>query len=169
MSESKTQILSHQNILQKVNRIAYQIYEDHYNQKEIIIAGIANNGYTFAQLLSNKIEEISAIQVQLIELKIDKKNPIGSEIEISLSKKELQNKSIVLVDDVLNSGKTLIYGIQCFLKAPLKSLSVAVLVNRSHKRFPVNANYVGMSLATTLKEHIEVDFEDSKSYAAYLS
>lgn len=169
MSESKTQILSHQNILQKVNRIAYQIYEDHYNQKEIIIAGIANNGYTFAQLLSNKIEEISSINVKLVELKIDKKNPIESEIELNLTKTEIKNKSIVLVDDVLNSGKTLIYGIQCFLKAPIKSLSVAVLVNRSHKRFPVNANYVGMSLATTLKEHIEVDFENSKAYAAYLS
>ena len=102
-------------------------------------------------------------------MKIDKKNPIESEIELNLTKTEIKNKSIVLVDDVLNSGKTLIYGIQCFLKAPIKSLSVAVLVNRSHKRFPVNANYVGMSLATTLKEHIEVDFENSKAYAAYLS
>jgi pyrimidine operon attenuation protein/uracil phosphoribosyltransferase len=107
--------------------------------------------------------------VQLVELKINKKNPIRSDVNLQLSQTELTNKSIVLVDDVLNSGRTLIYGMQAFLQAPVKSLSVAVLLNRSHKRFPVNANYVGLSLATTLKEHIEVHFDDPNNFAAYLS
>ena len=167
---NQTQILEHKKILQKINRIAYQIYEDHYQEEEIIMAGIASNGYLFAKLLKEKLEEISTgIQIKLIELKIDKKNPIDSEIELGIQSDELEAKSIILVDDVLNSGKTLIYGMQAFLKAPLKKLSVAVLVNRSHKRFPVNANYVGMSLATTLKEHIEVSFTKENDYSAYLS
>ncbi|MEQ8909435.1 MAG: phosphoribosyltransferase family protein [Vicingaceae bacterium] len=169
MPDSKTQILDHKKIIQKVNRIAYQIYEDHYDQKEIILAGIAKNGFVFAEVLANKIEEISAIKVQLIELQIDKKNPIEGKAELKITEKEIKNKSIILVDDVLNSGRTLIYGMQVFLKAPIKRLSVAVLANRSHKRFPVNANYVGISLATTLKEHIEVDLDNPKAYAAYLS
>ena len=167
---NQTQILEHKKILQKINRIAYQIYEDHHQEEEIIMAGIASNGYLFAKLLKEKLEEISTgIQIKLIELKIDKKNPIDSEIELGIQSDELEAKSIILVDDVLNSGKTLIYGMQAFLKAPLKKLSVAVLVNRSHKRFPVNANYVGMSLATTLKEHIEVSFTKENDYSAYLS
>ncbi len=167
---NQTQILEHKQILQKINRIAYQIYEDHHQEEEIIMAGIASNGYLFAKLLKEKLEEISTgIQIKLIELKIDKKNPIDSEIELGIQSDELEAKSIILVDDVLNSGKTLIYGMQAFLKAPLKKLSVAVLVNRSHKRFPVNANYVGMSLATTLKEHIEVSFTKENDYSAYLS
>lgn len=167
---NQTNILEHKQILQKINRIAYQIYEDHHQESQITIAGIASNGYLFAKLLKNKVEEISTqLKVELIELKIDKKNPIESEIELGLQANELEAKSIILVDDVLNSGRTLIYGMQAFLKAPLKKLSVAVLVNRSHKRFPVNANYVGMSLATTLQEHIEVSFEDENNFSAYLS
>ncbi len=166
--EEKTPILNHQQIMQKVNRIAYQIYEDHYDDKEIIIAGIANNGFTFAQMLQKKLESISSIQIKMIELHIDKKKPIGNEPEIGISEKDLKNKSVILVDDVLNSGRTMMYGLQCFLKAPLKRLATVVLVNRSHKRFPVNANYVGVSLATTLKEHIKVDFEKANNYVAYL-
>lgn len=167
---NQTKILEHKQILQKINRIAYQIYEDHHQEEEIIMAGIANNGYLFAKLLKEKLDNISTgIRIKLIELKIDKKNPIESEIELDIESAQLKANSIILVDDVLNSGRTLIYGMQAFLNAPLKKLSVAVLVNRSHKRFPVNANYVGMSLATTLQEHIEVNFTDENNFSAFLS
>lgn len=164
---NRTKILDHQKIEQKINRIAYQIYEDHYQEQQIIIAGIAENGFIFAQLLAQKLEEISTIKVVLRELIIDKKNPVEGEIKLELTAEEIKGQSIVLVDDVLNSGKTMIYGLKHFLTAPLKKLSTAVLVNRSHKRFPVNVNYVGMSLATTLKEHIEVTFND-EDYSACL-
>ena len=168
MTESKTRILSHQKIVQKVNRIAYQIYEDNYDQKEIIIAGIAQNGYTLARLISHKLKEISPIKIKLVELKVNKKNPIDNEIDFELTTDDIKNKSIILVDDVQNSGRTMIYGLQPFLKAPIKKLSIAVLVDRSHKRFPVKADYVGISLATTLKEHVEVKFDDENNYIAYL-
>ena len=166
---SSTLILDHQKIQQKITRIAFQIFEDHYDQKEIIIAGIAKNGFVFAQMLSKKLKDISDLDVKLVELKIDKKNPINSEISTELTDADIRNKCIVVVDDVLNSGKTLMYGIKHFLKAPVKNLSVAVLVNRSHKRYPVAADYVGLSLATTLKEHIEVSFEDKKAFSVHLS
>lgn len=169
MSAEKTHILDHNKIEQKINRMAYQIYEDHYDQKEIILAGIKENGYLLATMFRDKLAEIAPFKIQLEELKIDKKNPIQSELELSISEKELKGKCIVLVDDVLNSGRTMIYGLQAFLKAPIKKLSTAVLINRSHNRFPVKADYIGMSLSTTLQEHIEVDFSKKGKYAAYLS
>jgi pyrimidine operon attenuation protein/uracil phosphoribosyltransferase len=169
MPNTKTLILDHQKIEQKINRIAYQIYEDNYDQEGIIMAGIASNGYILASLLKEKIEAISPLKVSLLELKIDKKNPIGETSQLALDKESMKNQSIILVDDVLNSGRTMIYGLQAFLVAPIKKLSTAVLLNRSHKRFPVNANYVGLSLATTLQEHIEVDLSDATSYKAFLS
>lgn len=168
MSESNL-ILDHHKIDQKINRIAYQIYEDNYDQDEIIMAGIAHNGYLLAEILKNRLESISDIEVTLKELVIDKKNPLKSKAELKMEGAEIKNKSIVVVDDVLNSGKTMMYALQAFLAAPLKRLSIAVLVNRSHKRFPVNADYVGLSLATTLKEHIEVSFEDPKAHTVTLS
>ena len=155
---NRTKILDHQKIEQKINRIAYQIYEDNHQEKQIIIAGIADNGFIFAQLLAKKLEEISAIKIVLRELIIDKKNPVEGQVKLELTSEEIKNQTIILVDDVLNSGRTMMYGLKHFLNAPIKKLSTAVLVNRSHNRFPVSANYVGMNLATTLKEHIEVKF-----------
>lgn len=168
MPTNKTQILDHKQIEQKINRIAYQIFENNYDQEQLIIAGIASNGFILAQLLADKLREISPIEIILEELHINKKDPIKSEVSLNLNSEAILKKSIIVVDDVLNSGKTMMYGLQYFLTAPLKSLSTAVLVDRSHKRFPVNADYVGMSLATTMKEHIEVSF-DNGNYTAFLS
>ncbi len=164
---NRTKILDHQKIEQKVNRIAYQIYEDNHEVDQLIIAGIANNGFVFAQLLAEKLTEISEIKIILKELIIDKKNPVESKVKLDLTSDEIKDQVIILVDDVLNSGKTMMYGLKHFLNAPIKKLSTAVLVNRSHNRFPVSANYVGMSLATTLKEHIEVSFTED-DYSACL-
>jgi len=169
MSKEQSLILDHTKIEQKISRMAYQIYEDHYDQKEIIIAGIQENGFLLAKMFRDKLSEIASFEIKLEALKIDKKNPLQSDLEINLTEKELKNKCIVLVDDVLNSGKTMIYGLQVFLKSPVKKLSTAVLINRSHNRFPVKADYIGMSLSTTLKEHIEVDFSKKGKFAAYLS
>jgi pyrimidine operon attenuation protein/uracil phosphoribosyltransferase len=168
MAASKTLILDHDKIIQKVNRIAYQIFEDNYTEKEIIIAGIAPKGYQFAQLLSETLEKISKIKIQLVELKINKENPIESKIELSINEKDLSDKVIIVVDDVLNSGKTLIYGVNYFLNGPIKKLSTAVLVNRNHRRFPISADYVGTSLSTTLQDHVEVKFSPSGKHTVHL-
>lgn len=168
VKSERTLILDEVQIQQKVNRIAYQIYEDHYDEKKLVIAGIAHQGYAFAKMISKKLQEISKLDVSLVELKIDKKNPIENTISIKLDEKELREKSILLVDDVLNSGRTMIYGATYFLQWPIKKLSIAVLVNRSHKKFPVFANYEGLSLATTLKEHVEAELDGKGKNAVYL-
>lgn len=164
----KTLILNSKQIDQKINRIAYEIYENNNSEKEIIIAGISDNGYIFAKRLSDVVQKISPIKTTLIEIKIDKENPLAKEIKISLSDKELKNKVIILADDVLNSGKTLIFGAKPFLIAPVKRLTTVVLVDRGHNRYPIKADFVGLSLSTTLQEHITVDLKKGKE-AVYLS
>jgi pyrimidine operon attenuation protein / uracil phosphoribosyltransferase len=166
---AKTLILNSKQIEQKINRIAYQIYENHYGEKEIIIAGIAENGYLLAQQIATVLGKITTIKLKLIKIIIDKKNPAASEIKISLKEKELENKVIVLVDDVLNSGKTLIFGAKPFLTSAVKCLTTAVLVDRGHNRYPIKADFVGLSLSTTLQEHITVELNKKGKEVAYLS
>lgn len=166
MGHSKNVILEHQEILHKIRRIAYQIYECNVYEDEIILAGIDQNGYIFAKKLKQILEKISDLKPTLCKVSIDKKQPLN-DIKTSLKKEDYQNKSIVLVDDVLNSGSTLIYGIKHFLDVPLKQFKTAVLVNRNHKKYPVKADFKGISLSTSLHEHIEIDFS-GKHYEAYL-
>lgn len=157
-------ILNTIQINQKIKRIAYEIYESNSNEKEVIIAGIVGNGYVFAEKLVKTLQEISSLKVILCQVDINKKKPLEL-ISTSLSVLEYQNKSLVLVDDVLNSGTTLIYGVKHFLDVPLKSFKTAVLVNRNHKKYPVKADFKGVSLSTSIKEHIQVDFSKNESKA----
>ena len=161
--ESST-ILTNEQIQNKTRRIAYQIYEDNSKESEIVIAGINGNGFIFAQKISKILTEISDLKVVLCEVKMDKKNPLN-EISTSIKSSEYKNKSLILVDDVLNSGTTLIYGIKHFLEVPLKRFNTAVLVNRNHKKYPVKADYKGISLSTSMHEHISVIFEANNSFA----
>ncbi|MFD2567706.1 phosphoribosyltransferase family protein [Pseudotenacibaculum haliotis] len=160
-------ILDDNQIRQKTKRIAYQIYESNSNEKEVIIAGIQGNGMLFANQLANILKEISSIDVIICEVFIDKKKPLNS-VSTSLSQDDYKNKPLVLVDDVLNSGTTLIYGIKHFLDVPLKRFKTAVLVNRNHKKYPVKADFKGISLSTSIKEHVEVIFDKKNSRAVLM-
>lgn len=164
---TKNIILNKEQIKFTTKRIAYQIYETFIDEEEIVIAGIANSGFKFAQKIAKELQVISPIKVKICEVRIDKQNPINP-IETSLSSDEYSNKAIVLVDDVLNSGATLIYGVKHFLNVPLKKLKTAVLVDRNHKKYPVKADFKGISLSTSLLEHIQVVFDGEEEYA-YLS
>lgn len=168
MTETKTLILNADQIRQKIDRIAYQIYENNFQEKEIIMAGIAPKGYILAQRLAEKVEEIAKIKITLVEIKVNKDNPVQEEVKLSITTKEYEGKVIILVDDVLNSGKTLIYGLAPFLNVPVKRITTAVLVDRNHNRYPIKADFVGLSLATTLLEHISVDLTKKGKEAVYL-
>lgn len=160
-------ILNHREIQHKIRRIAYQIYESNVNEKEIIIAGIDGGGLNFAKKIASMLREITDAEITLCKVEMNKKNPLQSGIKTSLAENDYKNKSVVLADDVLNSGTTLIYGVQHFLKTPLKQLKTAVLVNRNHKKFPVKADFKGISLSTSLNEHVHVEFK-SKNDTVYL-
>ncbi len=157
-------ILDHKAIAHKTRRIAYQIYESNANEKEIVLAGIASNGYKFALRLEQVLQEIAPFSITLCKVDMDKEHPLGT-IQTSLSPEEYQEKSIVLIDDVLNSGTTLVYGVQHFLQVPLKRFKTAVLVNRNHKKYPVKADFKGISLSTSLNESVKVTFRKGNDMA----
>ncbi|MHA3787973.1 phosphoribosyltransferase family protein [Flavobacterium hauense] len=160
----KNIILTQQEIDHKTRRIAYQIYETFPEDTEVVLAGIASNGYLFAQKLATEIENISEIKVTLCEVKINKQQPLEP-VQTSLKPEEYANKSLVLVDDVLNSGTTLIYGVRHFLDVPLKKFKTAVLVDRNHKQYPVKADFKGLSLSTSLRENVQVVLDEKEQYA----
>lgn len=166
MTSTKHIILNHDEINHKIKRIAYQIYESNVDETEVILAGIDSNGYTLAKKLKVNLDKISDLKSILCKVVIDKKNPLN-EVSTSLNTEDYAMKSIILIDDVLNSGSTLIYGVKHFLNVPLKQFKTAVLVNRNHKKFPVKADFKGISLSTSLNEHVEVVLE-GKNYEAYL-
>lgn len=163
----QNKILSHIQIQHKIRRIAYQIYESNVSEKKIIIAGIVGGGLNFAKKLQAVLKDITTAEIVLCKVMMDKKDPIKSGVTMSIPESEYKNKSVVLVDDVLNSGTTLIYGVHHFLKTPLKQLKTAVLVNRNHKKYPVKADFKGISLSTSLQEHVKVEFK-AKNDAIYL-
>jgi pyrimidine operon attenuation protein/uracil phosphoribosyltransferase len=164
MTAEKNIILTSQQIQQKTKRIAYQILESNSNEKEIILAGITSNGFLFAKEIEKELSKISNMHVVMCEVIIDKKKPLNP-IKTSITSDVYKNKPLVLIDDVLNSGATLIYGIKHFLEVPLKRFKTAVLVNRNHKKYPVKADFKGISLSTTLQEHVVVEFLDNKAIA----
>lgn len=160
----KNIILTQQEIDHKTRRIAYQIYETFPDDTEVVLAGIATNGYLFAQKLAAEVEKISDIKVTLCEVRINKQQPLDP-VQTSLKAEEYANKSLVLIDDVLNSGTTLIYGVRHFLNVPLKKFKTAVLVDRNHKQYPVKADFKGLSLSTSLRENVQVVLGEKEQYA----
>ena len=160
-------ILSENQISQKILRMAYEIYENNLKEKEIIIAGIEGQGTVLAKSLAKAVEKISPVKVILVKISIDKEKPESSEITIDQEPKILKKKVIILVDDVLNTGRTFAYGMRPFLSFDVKKIEVAVLVDRGHTLFPVSAKYRGYELSTTLNETIIVNLE-SKKKGVYL-
>lgn len=166
MTALSNRILNHQEIQHKIKRIAYQIYETNVHETQIIIAGIVEGGLTLAKQIKTVLDDISDLETIICEVHIDKKKPLQTPIKTSLTVDEYKNKPLVLVDDVLNSGTTLVYGVKHFLDVPLKRFKTAVLVNRNHKKYPVKADFKGISLSTSLQEHVEVVFDKKDSYVS---
>ena len=161
---SRNIILNHIEIEHKISRIAFQIYEAFSDEECIILAGISVNGYTFAEKTSVALKKISNLKVLLCEVKVDKVNPF-KQIITSIPETIYSNKGIILMDDVLNSGATLIYGVKHFLNVPVKKIKTAVLIDRNHKKFPIKADFKGISLSTSLKEHVHIVFEENNNHA----
>jgi len=163
----KTIILNNKQILQKMDRMAYQIYENYYNENELVIAGIAPDGEVLAKKIIEKLEAISNIKVAYANILLHKNNPLSGSVNLSIDNSQFENKHIIIVDDVLNSGLTMMYAINKFLETSVKSIKTLVLVDRSHKRFPIKVDFVGLSLSTTMQEHVQVSLEEG-NYSAYL-
>lgn len=155
MADSKLLILDKAQIQQKINRIAYQLLEDNLDEKEIVLAGIWDRGYKLAIRLKAVLDEISELKITLLRVDLDRESS-RLVAKTDLDESKWKNKVIILVDDVLNSGKTLAYGLGVFLNTPHKKIRTVVLVDRSHKIFPIATDFVGLQMATVLKEHVNV-------------
>jgi pyrimidine operon attenuation protein/uracil phosphoribosyltransferase len=159
MSEKKLLILNSQQIQQKIDRIAYQVLEDNFDEQEIILAGILPRGNFIAERLKAILDKIAPFKTTLMTIELDKTSS-SLNVNTDTAIDQCSNKVVVVVDDVLNSGKTLAYGFGVFLDVPLKKLRTVVLVDRNHKSFPVTTDYAGIALSTVLKEHVEVVLEE---------
>jgi pyrimidine operon attenuation protein/uracil phosphoribosyltransferase len=162
----KNLILTEQQVGQKIKRMAFEVYEHNFQEKEVVFAGIDGQGYTLATLLAKQLEEISSIKAKVVKVSIDKSAPVQSEIGLDAEPSSFKKKCVIVVDDVLNTGKTLAYAMKPFLDVEVKKIEVAVLINRSHSTFPIQPTYNGYGLSTTLTEHIEVIL--GKQAAVYL-
>jgi pyrimidine operon attenuation protein/uracil phosphoribosyltransferase len=162
----KSLVLNGNQVIQKIRRIAYEIYENNFSEKSIVLAGIDGQGYALAKILEKELKSISPLEVVLVKVSLDKLAPVQSDVTIDVSSKELKRKCIILIDDVLNTGRTLAYSLKPFTALEIKKIEVAVLVNRSHTLFPIVPTYSGYALATTLTDHVEVKL--GKGASVYL-
>lgn len=159
---SKVEVLKEKEIIKIIKRLSYEILENNYQAKKIYLAGINNNGLYFAELIKEQLEKISTPQIELVNIRLNPSNPL-EEISMSIDSKELKNQHIIIIDDVANTGRTIFYAYKPFLEVIPKSVQVAVLVDRLHKSFPIKVDFLGLSLATTLKENITVNLRKKKS------
>lgn len=158
-------ILSHQEIKQKITRLGHQLLENCFEEPAVYIGGICGNGIILAEELAKIIRSNSDLKVVVFEITVNKDEPWKDPITLSIDEQELKNAYIILVDDVLNSGKTMQYALMKFLERPTKAIKTVALVDRTHRRYPIKADFVGMSLSTTLKERVEVTLSDTDSKA----
>ncbi len=161
-------ILTDRQIRQKIRRLAYEILENNFEEPEIILAGINNNGMTFARLLHGQLSSITRQKITLTGLHINPANPLASEVKIDLPLTSLQGKVIIVADDVANTGRTIFYACKPLLDTLPKKIEVAVMVDRTHKSFPVKVDYFGLSLATTLLENIDVQIREVEEFGVFL-
>ena len=158
-------ILDQPVIDKKLRRMALEIIENNSEEKEIILVGIRESGSVLAAIIQKRIEEISNLHTELVNLSLDKKKPESVELSTAI---DFNNKVIIIIDDVANSGKTLLYALKPFLSYHPKKIQAAVLVQRSHNSFPVHPDYTGLTIATTLQEHIYVEVNGDKVVGAYM-
>jgi pyrimidine operon attenuation protein/uracil phosphoribosyltransferase len=160
-------ILSHKEIEQKITRLGHQLLENCFEEPVVFLGGICGNGIRLAREIQKIMQSNSDQQIEVFEISVDKEEPWKKPITLSIDEDRLKNAYIILVDDVLNSGKTMQYSLVKLLERPTKSIKTVALVDRTHRRYPIKADFVGISLSTTLKERVEIDL-DGENSRAYL-
>lgn len=158
-------ILSHKEIQQKITRLGHQVLENCFEEPVVYFGGLCGNGIKLAHQLQKIIAANSDLKIEVFEITINKEEPWNSPITLSIDENKLKNAYIILIDDVLNSGKTMQYALVKILERPTKSIKTVALVDRTHRRYPIKADFVGLSLSTTLKERVEVILDDKESRA----
>ena len=167
MSNSKkgTLVLEHERISTIIERLAHQILQNNSESKELVLVGISGRGVAMRTRIASLLRKISSQKITEVELHVNKTEPLSEEVSTDLPLSQMKGKVVILIDDVLNSGKTLVYAMMHILKADVLRLRTVVLVDRIHRNYPIKADYVGLSLSTTIQERVEVEFgEEDYAY-----
>ncbi len=164
-AESKNCVLNADAISRKIRRMALEVAEQNPDEKDIIIAGINGNGEILAALLMEELKKVKGFHIHYTTIRLNKKDPVNIELDKSM---DLNGKMVLLTDDVANSGRTMLFALKPLLNARPKKIQTLVLVERSHKLFPIQTDYKGLSISTTLQEHISVETEGKKITGAWL-
>ncbi len=167
MAAERTVVLEHDRIQRKLRRMAIELYEQHVGEPGLVLVGVAPRGIKVAERLRRELEQISPLQIELHQLELDKDAPMAGPAKLGKGDVDLAGRTVVLVDDVLMSGRTLMYAAAHLIGSPVKRLTTVVLVDRRHRSFPVRADIVGLTLSTTLQEHISVEL--GRTDTVYLS
>jgi pyrimidine operon attenuation protein / uracil phosphoribosyltransferase len=158
--ENSIQILNKRQIQQKLERMAYQILEDNADESELYLAGIAKGGFILASRIQAILSPISPIHFHLVKIDLDKNSSILKAVtDHPLS--EFENKTIIIIDDVLNTGKTLTYGLGVFLNLPIKKIRTLTLVDRLHRTYPLVSDFTGLEISTVRHQHVTVVLDES--------
>ena len=168
MENKKNLILNDNQVRQKLKRMAYEIVENNFNEKEIILAGIWLQGYKVAELIKNELDKIAQFSIVLLKIELDKELPTQSEIRLDKTIDIVENKVVIIIDDVLNTGRTMAYSLKPFLNLKVKKIETASLVNRSHTAFPLSSTYTGYELSTTINNHVLVEMKKNNSVTVHL-
>ena len=168
MSTIRDLVMPHDTIVRKLDRMAREILEVHYQESSLILIGVHGQGVPICEALARRLRELSRIQVEVGTLRMHKDLPLDHDIECTIPLAEFEDRIVLLVDDVLNSGRTLIHGVQHLLKGRPRELHTAVLVDRKHRSFPIRADYCGLTLSTHLNEHIAVNLSDTENATVHI-
>jgi pyrimidine operon attenuation protein / uracil phosphoribosyltransferase len=163
----KITVLDHDNVERKLERIAHQLHEENFEEAGLVLVGITGRGPQVVKRLAARLREISELKIETAEMDLYKEDPLQRPVSLSMDLAALNDRVVVLVDDVLMSGRTLMYAASYLVQVPLKKLVTVVLVDRMHRTFPIRADIVGLTLSTTLQEHISVELGGRN--AVYLS
>lgn len=164
---TKSLILNSTAIAQKLERIVHEIHEKCFDHEKVVLCGIVGNGTVIASKIYRRLKEVSDLNIELGSVYVNKETPLSEPVTCTIDEANFDSATVIVIDDVSNSGKTLIYAVQYFLQYKTKNIKTLVLVDRNHNRYPIQADFIGTSLSTTLKEHIEVTLEEDKE-AVYL-
>ena len=163
--ENRKQILTAEVANKKLRRMALQVVEDNYNATQLILIGIKVHGTVIAEKIRQYLKEVFTGEVIALELSMDKKNPLAISLHTEM---DFTDKTIVLIDDVANSGRTMLYALKPLLQQLPKKIQTLALVERTHKTFPIDVDYVGLSVSTTTDEHIVVEVENGEVTGAWM-
>ena len=166
MSTDRTTVLDHDSVKRKLDRIAHQLHEENHEEKGIVLVGVAPRGQLLAERLAALLHGMKGPVVELVEIALDKDAPLEKPVKLSVDLAKLSGHVVVLVDDVLMSGRTLMHAAAHLVGVPLKKLTTVVLVDRRHRIYPIRADIVGLTLSTTIQEHISVEL--GKKDSVYL-